>query len=57
MEFVGAQYRVLIGVIMGSMWGIAPHLLTGMAYLSKEWRHMHLLLAIPTVVSIITIYL
>ena len=54
---VGRQHRVTVGVCMGFSWGIAPHALTAVSYAARDWRTVHLIIAAPTLVTCVAIYL
>ncbi|XP_052711912.1 organic cation transporter protein-like [Crassostrea angulata] len=49
LELVGPDMRMLAGIVYMLFWGIGAILLTGMAYLIRDWRKLNLALALPTI--------
>lgn len=49
MELVGADMRMLAGMVYMLFWGFGVLLLAGVAYLIRDWRYLNLILALPTV--------
>lgn len=49
LELVGPRKRMLAGMVLMLFWGIGALLLTGMAYLFRNWRDLNLYLALPTI--------
>lgn len=55
LELVGPRVRMLTGMVYMLFWGIGALLLTGMAYLIRDWRNLNLSLAVPTILFIFDI--
>lgn len=49
LELVGPGMRMLAGMVYMLFWGLGALLLTGMAYLIRDWRNLNLALALPTI--------
>ncbi|XP_048236592.1 organic cation transporter protein-like [Haliotis rufescens] len=52
MEFVGPSKRTFAGVVIEYFWAAGLFLLTGMAYLIRQWRHLRLALGIPPILFV-----
>ncbi|XP_052711905.1 uncharacterized protein LOC128186180 isoform X4 [Crassostrea angulata] len=49
LELVEPRMRMLAGMVYKLFWGTGALLLTGMAYLIRDWRNLNLSLALPTI--------
>lgn len=49
LELVEPRMRMLAGMVYMLFWGTGALLLTGMAYLIRDWRNLNLSLALPTI--------
>ncbi|XP_046582115.1 organic cation transporter protein-like [Haliotis rubra] len=52
MEFVGPSRRTFAGVVVEYFWTVGLFLLTGLAYLIRQWRHLRLALGIPPILFV-----
>ncbi|XP_046582091.1 organic cation transporter protein-like [Haliotis rubra] len=52
MEFVGPCKRTFAGVVIEYFWTAGLFLLTGLAYLIRQWRHLRLALGIPQILFV-----
>lgn len=57
MEIFLPQYRGTAGAILECYWGVTVILMSGIAYLLPDWRHIQIAISVPSVLSVFYIWL